>query len=522
MRIPAFALLTAALVADGAWAAPAPRPDDPVFTRFDGLASAGSDLSAWAARARFHGLDLAPDPIVQAYVADRAAGKPYTPAAQQAVEAALEATLERLVAELPAAPRTVPVLNDPDTPFYLSPDVTWRSAPPRTASPETIAAARAAARAGTLDDFLTRLLPPHPQYLRLVLAAERYAELCAAGGWRSVSRPKVLKRRGWRPPPEVAAAFQDRLQREGYYPPAGAVASGVWDDATEAALAAFRSAHQVPQKGIDEDDLIAALNVACEERLATLVTNVKRWRVTAWRGEQTFVEVNLAAQELRYWRDGALVMQQRTIVGSPKWYFDQDLGRRLNVHATPILADAISRIVVNPIWAVPPRIAKNEIDVEVAKDPTWLEKHRMQLVTSPRGRTYIQAAGADNSLGLIKILFPNDEDVYLHDTPKKGAFKLAVRALSHGCVRVQNAVDFGMALLSADAQAAGKPFDEAGLRARTGHGGSIIIDLAAQVPVFLEYYTASVDDAGQVRFHPDIYAYDAELTLPPPKKRAGK
>ena len=115
-----------------------------------------------------------------------------------------------------------------------------------------------------------------------------------------------------------------------------------------------------------------------------------------------------------------------------------------------------------------------------------------------------------NALGVIKILFPNDEDVYLHDTPKKGAFKLAVRALSHGCVRVQNALDFGLQLLVDDAAKAGRPFDAEALRSRAGRGGSIIFDLATEVPVFLEYYTASVDDAGLVRFHPDVYAYDVD------------
>jgi murein L,D-transpeptidase YcbB/YkuD len=286
----------------------------------------------------------------------------------------------------------------------------------------------------------------------------------------------------------------------------------VWDEATENALAAFRRTHQIPAKGIAEQDLIAALNVPCEERLATLVLNVRRWRHSGWRSEMTRVEVNVAGQELRYVRDGELVMTQRTIVGSTRWYFDHDLKRRINVHATPILSDQIARVVVNPYWAVPPRIAKNEIDVEVAKDPTYLEKHNMQLVTSERGRTYIQAPGVGNALGVIKILFPNDEDVYLHDTPKKGAFDLAVRALSHGCVRVQNAVDFGLSILAHDAQRAGRAFDEAALRERLGKTGPLIHDLTEQVPVFLEYYTASVGDDGAVRFHPDIYAYDAELT----------
>ena len=469
----------------------------------------------WARRARFHGIDLTPDHIVADYVADMHAGKPHTPDAQMAVERALVHTLERLVAELPPAPRAIPVLSDPKTGLYVSPDVLWRGQPQRLASAETLTRARAAAKDGTLDDFLTSLLPPHPQYTRLVAAAQAYADICARGGWAPFARPKIPKRRlAWVPPPEIARALQARLTAEGYYPLSGTTPSGVWDADTEAALVAFRAAHQVPNKGLDEDDLIAALNVPCEARLATLILNARRWRHTAWQGERTFVAVNIAAQELQYTRDGALVMTQRTIVGSTKWYFDKDLGKRLNLQATPVLADHISRIVVNPTWAVPPRIAKNEIDVEVAKDPTYLERHRMQLVTSARGRTYIQSPGAGNALGLMKILFPNDEDVYLHDTPKKAAFKLAVRALSHGCVRVQNAVDLGIALLEADAHTSAQPFDEAALRGRVGRGGTVNFDLATQIPVFLEYYTASVDDAGQVRFHPDIYAYDAELESP--------
>jgi len=498
----------------GTGSAVADDRDDLVFTRYDGLSSAGRVVAEWLDKAPFHGITLvqaAPvDPIVAAWIANPGNGGAGTMTTQLAVEAALSKALAYLVAELPPTPRTTPVLSDAATGFYLSPDVTWRGTAARVASAEALASAREAARGGTLDAYLTSLLPQHPQYLRLVAAAEKYAGMCAAGGWSPVATPKIGKKKGWVPPPEVAVAFQSRLAREGFYP-AGHTPSGVWDAETEASLAAFRAARQVPAKGIEEEDLIEALAVPCEARLAVLELNVQRWRVTAWQREPTFVEVNLAAQELRYVKANDLVMSQRTIVGATKWYFDKDLQRRLNLHATPILADHISRIVVNPTWAVPPKIAKNEIDVEVAKDPTYLEKHNMQLVTSVRGRTYIQSPGQGNALGVIKILFPNDESVYLHDTPKKGPFKLAVRALSHGCVRVQNAVDFGMALLQADADTAGRPFDEPAMRSRAGRGGSLIIDLTAEIPVFLEYYTASVDDAGTVRFHPDIYAYDAEV-----------
>lgn len=497
----------------------------PRFAGAEGLTEAGKVVVTWVRAARLHGLDLTPDPAVEAWLANPSAANPNPP---DGVERTLEAQLARLVAELPARPRTDHVLRSPDTRYYPSPDVLWRGVPAPTATPEALEAARQAAVDGTLDAHLRSLLPPHPQYLRLVEAAAKYDAMCRAGGFPAVARPVVK-----RPKPgrakfttasgDYARALRARLVAEGYLaaPAEGApegAAIDTWDGAAQDAFSRWLTSRQLPQPGgLLMDDLHAALDVSCEQHVATLVLNAKRWRFTAWRGEPTYVEVNIAAQELRYVRDAALVMTQRTIVGINQWYWDKDLKRRLNIHATPVLADHIERIVVNPTWAVPPRIALNEIDKEVAKDPTYLEKKRITLVTSARGRTYIQSPGADNALGVIKILFPNEEDVYLHDTPKKAAFKLAVRSLSHGCVRVQNALDFGLQLLVDDAAKAGRPFDAEATRARAGRGGTVPFELATPVPVFLEYYTASVDDAGVVRFHPDIYAHDVDPTTVTPR-----
>jgi len=289
---------------------------------------------------------------------------------------------------------------------------------------------------------------------------------------------------------------------------------------TRGALTAFREARQIKDRGVADRLLYDALNVPCAARLATLSLNARRWRVSGWQAEPSWVEVNLAGQELRYYRDGALVRHERTVVGSDAWYFHKPLGRRLYSNASPILTDHISRIVINPEWAVPARIAMNEIDPEIAKDPTYLERHGFRKVTSATGGyTYIQAAGAGNALGQIKILFPNSESVYLHDTPKRAAFRLAVRARSHGCVRVENALDLGVDLLAADAAAAGQPFDEEAVRMQV-YRGSRNYDLVRQIPVLWEYYTASVDEAGQVRFHPDIYNYDAETWAASPQLAA--
>lgn len=477
------------------------------WTRPGGLTPHGEVLVSWLRAARFHGLDLALDPAVEAWLA-----QPGT--SPEPIDTILESQLVRLVAELPARPRTAAVLDDPDTRFYPSPDILWRNVPPPEATPEMVGAAHRAAINGTLEAHLDALIPPHPQYRRLVAAGAHYAKLCESG-LPAVSRPVIKQKKPGHtkfttPRNDYAAALQARLVAEGFLV---APASGTWDEPTQVAFSNWLKSRQLPQPGgLLMDDLHAALDVPCERLVATLSLNARRWRHSAISGEPTFVEVNIAAQEMRYLRDHQLVMTQRTIVGSDQWYYDPDLKRRLNVKATPVMSDQITRIVVNPFWSVPPRIAQNVIDKEVAKDPTYLDKKGIKLVTSERGRTYIQSPGSDNALGVIKILFPNDEDVYLHDTPKKAAFKLAVRALSHGCVRVQNALDFGLQLLADDAAKDGRPFDSEALKKRAGRGGSIVFDLAHEVPVFLEYYTASVTDEGQIRFHPDIYAHDVSPT----------
>lgn len=484
------------------------RRDAPagLFVQADRLSSAGEVVAEWAGKARFHGLDTSRQPAL--------------PPASGATENTLRDQLAWLVAELPARPREVAILKDPDVPYYASPDLTWRTASPPTASPEAIEQALTAAREGRLADHLDSLLPTHPQYRRLVTAAERYAKLCESGGLPDVSRPPPKRNEPRRakfktPTGDYAMALEKRLVAEGFLAPE--LASGTWDAAAQDAFARWLSSRQLPEpRGLLMDDLHRALAIPCDALVDTLTFNVRRWRYSAWRGEATFVEVNIAAQELRYVRDGELFMRQRTIVGATHWYQDKDLDRRFNTRSTPILSHQISRIVINPTWAVPPSIARRVIEKELAKDPAYLEKNRIKVVTSKRGTTYIQDPGEDNALGVIKILFPNEESIYLHDTPKKSAFKLAVRALSHGCVRVQNALDLGLAILEADAAKSQTPFDADRLRRRAGHTGPIVFELAATVPVFLEYYTASVDDAGVVRFHPDIYAYDAALARTTP------
>jgi len=525
-----------------------------VFVAGDRLSPAGEAVVAFAEHARFHGIDLVlpeavaalgrgaavvpptipagaleaawseaggADPGGRFDAAAKALAKKiaYTPhpsatvASRVAAEVALAQVLATLVAGLPARPRAEAVLEDPERGYYLSPDVTWKREVPVTASAEAMGKAIEAARAGRLADYLIGIAPIHPQYAALVAAAQRYAGLCAVGPWPAVAVPKNPTEALL---PEAVTALQTRLLREGFL---SGAPTGQWDAVTQAAALEVRRVRHLKNKTPDFDkDLVRVLAVPCEERLATLLLNIKRWRYSAWNGESESVQVNLAGQVMRYFRDNALVMTQRTVVGSDKGYFSKFLGRRHYRNATPILHDSIATVIVNPEWNVPGRIAREELEPEIAKDPTYFEKNRFKTKVGGDGVTYyIQESGPGNALGRIKIMFPNSESVYLHDTPGRAAFNLPIRALSHGCVRVQNAVDFGAELVRSDKAKSGEVFDVATIKdIIAGSHRMRVFDLAHEIPVFLEYYTASVDESGAIWFHPDVYGYDAEIFHPEP------
>ncbi|MCC6625639.1 MAG: L,D-transpeptidase family protein [Deltaproteobacteria bacterium] len=546
-----------------------------VHTTDAGLSPAGEVALAWIDRARHHGVELVVDEAARAFAAGRApppeppevslddlraawggsmrptadgasgderlaraalvlrqrvpalapapsGGSDADAARRVAAELALSRGLARLVAELPSRPRTTPVLAHADEGYYLSPDTVWRGAPAPEATVEALTAALTAAREGRLDAHLGALEPGHPQYPKLVAAAERYAAICAEGEWEVIALPKNDKEAL---APEAMQALARRLAREGFgdgtvgevppepegKKPRGKAQAVTFPPALEQAVTAYRERRQLKRKSLVDRDLVASLAVPCGERLRTLELNVRRWRHSGWTPTPHWVQVNLAAQEMRFYRDGQLEMKQRTVVGSNASFVNQRLQRRIYRNSSPVLMDHISQVIINPEWNVPPRIAREELEPEIEKDPDYMTKKGFRVVTAGNGsKYYVQAPGPGNALGQIKILFPNSESVYLHDTPGKNAFKLPQRALSHGCVRVDNAMDFGIAILRHDAEDAGRTFDEQWVRARTYSPRSTPITLTSPIPVFLEYYTASVDEDGHVWFHPDIYGYDAE------------
>jgi murein L,D-transpeptidase YcbB/YkuD len=291
-----------------------------------------------------------------------------------------------------------------------------------------------------------------------------------------------------------------------------ATGADIYDDEVVAAVTSFQESLGLTADGIAGPATIAALNGGAATTKEDILANMERWR---WMPEDMgdfHVMVNIP--EFRLFiengtpRDGyTTAYTTRVVTGTPK-------------NQTPIFSDEIEHIVVNPYWNVPDSIATNEIGPKLASNPGYLASQNMELLyggelinasavdwsqTSVTNFRIRQRPGAGNALGTVKFLFPNSHDVYLHDTPSKSLFGRSFRAYSHGCVRVENPMDFADALLIHDPN-----LNAAKLESLYGPAERWV-NTAEHIPVHLTYFTLRVDEDGTIRAYGDVYGHNKKL-----------
>jgi murein L,D-transpeptidase YcbB/YkuD len=169
---------------------------------------------------------------------------------------------------------------------------------------------------------------------------------------------------------------------------------------------------------------------------------------------------------------------------------------------TVIFRGDMKYVVFSPYWNVPPSIINKEILPAMKRNPNYLAKHNMEY----NGGKIRQKPGPNNSLGLVKFLFPNSFNIYLHDTPSKSLFKEDKRAFSHGCIRVSEPFELARYLLRHDPSWTPEKINGA-----MNSGKEQYVTLKNTVPVYLVYFTAFVDAQGKLNFRDDIYNRDQEL-----------
>jgi murein L,D-transpeptidase YcbB/YkuD len=339
-------------------------------------------------------------------------------------------------------------------------------------------------------ELVARLRPSMPQYerMRVLLTSFQEAELRE---WPRIRADTTLKEgeRG-----EAVGRLRQRLAagvdaEERRLAGSGAADPSLFDADLKRALRLFQERHALEPDGVVGATTARELNHSAAEWIAELQLNLDRWRWLPNQLGDRYVLVNVAGFELEVVDQGLVIESMNVVVGQRET-------------ATPLFADSIRSVVVNPYWNVPNGIMERKIAPAMALDPDYLEKHDMELVD---GRVR-QRPGPQNSLGRYKFIFPNDFDVYLHDTPDGDLFARTQRAFSSGCVRIERPRDFARLLLRLQSDV-----DPDAMDAMLSAGTEQWITLDRPLPVFLLYFTAWAQEDGTVRFHHDVYGRDEAM-----------
>lgn len=285
------------------------------------------------------------------------------------------------------------------------------------------------------------------------------------------------------------------------------------------------------QKALKEG--VAGKGMSQEETQKILKVNLERLRWKNKPQEDKYVTVNIADFKLDVIDKGKSVLDMKVCVGEGRnknftdniqEYDENDLKKdRPFSRETPQLNSMIHSVQVNPVWNIPESIATNEITKYAAADRYYLANHNIDVFENGKiiddtelidwsagnpGKKYLfkQRPGDDNSLGKIKFLFNNQSAVYLHDTPAKAAFSQAMRAVSHGCVRLEKPLDFAHVLFGDGAQ-----YEEIKKRMSENQTEAKDIALPKKVPVYLTYTTAWSDANSVLQLRKDVYGLDIVL-----------
>ncbi|WP_245897838.1 L,D-transpeptidase family protein [Pseudoprimorskyibacter insulae] len=356
------------------------------------------------------------------------------------------------------------------------------------------------------DVFFRSLVPPSPEYSRLMKAKFRMERQLSTGGWGATVPASSLKPGN---SGKAVVALRDRLVRMGYM---GRSASAEYDGTLQAAVRQFQEDHGLEADGVAGASTIKEVNIGVEERLEQIMVAMERER---WLNfpeglGKRHVKVNLTDFKAWIIDDDKVTFETRAVVGM------NQSDRR-----TPEFSDEMERMVINPSWYVPRSIIVNEYLPALRSNPNSVGHLE---ITDARGRVVNrgngfsqysaqsfpfamrQPPGPKNALGLVKFLFPNKYNIYLHDTPAKSLFSREVRAYSHGCIRLHKPQEFAHAILAPQVSNP-KEYFERILRT----GAETPVELDQHVPVHLMYRTAYTDVKGVMQYRNDVYGRDAKI-----------
>jgi murein L,D-transpeptidase YcbB/YkuD len=358
-----------------------------------------------------------------------------------------------------------------------------------------------------LDKALATMRPADEDYVALMKQLARFRAIVAKGGWPSVPEGKALKP-GDSDNPARLTALRMRLAAEGYSPQPAAAAppaesaaratrrpaaagSAIYDRSLAAAVATFQARHGIVVDSALGEETVKSLNLPATYRLQQIAANLERYRWLPRAFGSRYVAVNVPAFRLEAFDGGQKTLEMKVIVGQD--YEDK---------ATPVFADSMEFVVFRPYWNVTPDIAAKEIFPKLASNPGYLAANDMETYSEGGATRIRQRPGPKNSLGLVKFLFPNDFNIYFHDTPHEELFAKDVRAFSHGCIRLEKPEQLAHYAL-------GWPVEKIQEAMQSGPNNRSI-KLPRKIPVYIVYATTYIRD-GQLYFGNDLYQRDKDM-----------
>ena len=353
--------------------------------------------------------------------------------------------------------------------------------------------------------FLRSLPPASPEYTRLMRQKLAMERILADGGWGPRVGGNKLEAGATG---ANVVALRNRLIAMGFLERTN---TQTYDESITAAVQRFQRAHGLSMDGTAGPGTLTEINVPAERRLQSVIVAMERERwINRPRG-QRHVWVNLTDFTAKIIDNDIETFSTRSVIGAR----DED-------RESPEFSDVMEFMVINPSWYVPRSIITKEYLPQLQRNRNAVSS---LIITDSRGRTVNrsnvdfsqftaatfpysmrQPPSRGNALGLVKFMFPNRYNIYLHDTPAKSLFGRETRAFSHGCIRLNDPFDFAYALL---AKQTANPEEFFQSRLRTGREQRV--DLNSPVPVHLVYRTAFTQADGRMQYRRDVYGRDGRI-----------
>lgn len=367
------------------------------------------------------------------------------------------------------------------------------------------------ARQKSIATLLKELSPPHDGYQSLKKELQRLRKIEQQGGWKKFASGPTL---------EPGVQHKQVVQLRHRLIETGDLAEGPLRDMDlfigelEAAVKRYQHRHGLEADGRVGPQTRRSLNVSVSAKIRQVLINMERWRWMPRKLGKRYLLVNMTGFELYIMENGSPVLVMPVIIGK-------------SYRATPSFSGLLSVMEYNPYWTIPQTLAIQDIIPHQINDPSYLERKSIRLFRgwgenakeidpqTVNWRTldkehlpywFRQDPGPKNSLGRVKFLFSNPYEVYLHGTPDQHLFERLVRTFSSGCIRVKDPVRLAAYLLNDGSQQM-----EEEVLANIHLGSNQSVRLPISVPIYLVYWTAWVDQGGEINFRRDIYGRDAAL-----------